>query len=162
MMEKTHVYINKDFAEQIKAADGDKFLQEKVIEDILQSKQRQITYEMEILDEQVLQFKLAGSRFERALSEAYDAQDLKIQKLIDISSEQHQKIYDSAKNLANKINPISQEIDTMLKSLESFDQRLSSINQYRIQDFLDILERISALSNRDRELMLKLIGVKDE
>lgn len=161
-MEKTHVYINKDFAEQIKAADGDKFLQEKVIEDILQSKQRQITYEMEILDEQVLQFKLAGSRFERALSEAYDAQDLKIQKLIDISSEQHQKIYDSAKNLANKINPISREIDTMLKSLESFDQRLSSINQYRIQDFLDILERISALSNRDRELMLKLIGVRDE
>lgn len=157
-MEKTHVYINKDFAEQIEAADGDKFLQEKVIEDILQSKQRQITCEMEILDEQVLQFKLAGSRFERALSEAYDAQDLKIQKLIDISSEQHQKIYDSAKNLANKINPISREIDTMLKSLESFDQRLSSINQYRIQDFLDILERISALSNRDRELMLKLIG----
>lgn len=161
-MEKTHVYINKDFAEQIKAADGDKILQEKVIEDILQRKRREITYEMEILDEQVLQFKLAGSRFERALSEAYDAQDLKIQKLIDISSEQHQKIYDSAKNLANKINPISREIDTMLKSLESFDQRLSSINQYRIQDFLDILERISALSNRDRELMLKLIGVKDE
>lgn len=139
-----------------------KFLQEKVIEGILQSKQRQITYEMEILDEQVLQFKLAGSRFERALSEAYEAQDLKIQKLIDISSEQHQKIHDSAKNLASKINPISREIDNMLKSLESLDQRLSSINQYRIQDFLNILERISALSNQDRELMLKLIGVRDE
>lgn len=28
-MEKTHVYINKDFAEQIKAADGDKIFTRK-------------------------------------------------------------------------------------------------------------------------------------
>lgn len=161
-MEKTHVYINKDFATQIEAANGDKLLQEKVIADILQRKQREVTYEMEILDEQVLQFKLAGSRFERALSEAYDAQDDKIQKLIDVATDQHQKITDSAKLLASKISPLKQELDVMFKGLEEFDRRLSSINQYRMQDFLNILERISALSEQDKTLMLKLIGGNNE
>ena len=161
-MEKTHVYINKDFAAQIEAANGDKLLQERVIEDILQRKKREVTYEMDILDEQVLQFKLAGSRFERALSEAYDAQDAKIQKLIDVAQDQHQKITDSAKLLASKISPLKQELDVMFKGLEEFDRRLVHINQYRMQDFLNILERINALSEQDKTLMLKLIGGSNE
>jgi hypothetical protein len=157
-MEKTHVYIDKEFAAQIEAVNGDKLLQEKVIEDILQRRQREVTYEMDILDEQVLQFKLAGSRFERALADAYDAQDVKIQKIIDVAQDQHQKIIDSAKVLAGKISPLKQELDVLLQGLETFDKRLCSINQYRIQDFLNIVERISALSEQDKTLMLKLVG----
>lgn len=157
---KTHVYVNEEFAKQIQAADGDKLLQEKVIADILQRKQKEVTYEMEILNEQVLEFKLAGSKFERAMSEAYDQQEAKIQTLIDKVCDQHSKVNEAARKLANQINPVRQEIDGMLKALESFDQRLTSINQYRINDFLAIVERIAALSEQDKEMMLKLLGSK--
>lgn len=159
---KTHVYINEEFAKQIEAADGDKLLQEKVIADILQRKQKEVTYEMEILNEQVLEFKLASSKFERAMSEAYDQQEVKIQALIDNVCDQHSKVNDAARKLASQINPVRQEIDSMLKALESFDQRLTSINQYRINDFLAIVERIAALSEQDKVLMLKLMGCNNE
>lgn len=156
---KTHVYINEEFAKQIEAADGDKLLQEKVVSDILQRKQKEVTYEMSILDEQVLEFKLAGSKFERAMSEAYDQQEAKIQTLIDNVCDQHSKVNDAARKLASQINPVRQEIECMLKALELFDQRLTSINQYRINDFLAIVERIANLSEQDKTLMLKLLGV---
>ena len=67
-MEMTHVYVPKEFADQIKAATDDKILQEQVIKDIIQRKYKEIQYEMDILDEQLLQFKLVGVQFEKALT----------------------------------------------------------------------------------------------
>ena len=158
MTNKTHVYINEEFAKQIQAADNDPLLQEKVIEDIIKRKQLEVECEMSILDEQVLQFKLVSSRFERSLSEAYEQQEEKLQKLIDTVSSQHDKVREASIKLSSNIYPLKNEVNNMVDTLEKFDRRLTDINTYRIEKFLDILERISQLDEKSQTVLAGLLS----
>lgn len=158
MTNKTHVYINEEFAKQIQAADNDPLLQQKVIEDIIKRKQLEVEAEMSILDEQVLQFKLVSSRFERSLSEAYEQQDEKLQKLIDTVSGQYDKVRETSTKLASNLYPLKNEVNSMVETLEKFDRRLTDINTYRIEKFLDILERISQLDDKTQVILAGLLS----
>ena len=160
MTNKTHVYINEEFAKQIQAADNDPLLQQKVIEDIIKRKQLEVEAEMSILDEQVLQFKLVSSRFERSLSEAYEQQDEKLQKLIDTVSGQYDKVRETSTKLASNLYPLKNEVNSMVETLEKFDRRLTDINTYRIEKFLDILERISQLDDKTQIILAGLLSEK--
>lgn len=158
MTNKTHVYINEEFAKQIQAADNDPLLQQKVIEDIIKRKQLEVEAEMSILDEQVLQFKLVSSRFERSLSEAYEQQDEKLQKLIDTVSGQYDKVRETSTKLSSNLYPLKNEVNSMVETLEKFDRRLTDINTYRIEKFLDILERISQLDDKTQIILAGLLS----
>lgn len=159
-MNKTHVFISEEFAEQIKAADGDKSLQVKVIDDIIQRKYNEIKFEMDTLDEQLLQFKLIGTRFEKSLAEAYEQQEVRIQGLIDKISSQYEAVNATSKVLARQIAPLTQEVDSICNKMEDFSKRINSLNTYSLKEMLDIVERIANLDDKSRDIILNAIAAK--
>ena len=159
-MTKTHVYISEEFAEQIKAADGDKRLQVKVIDDIIKRKYNEIKFEMDTLDEQLLQFKLIGTRFEKSLADAYEEQETRIQGLIDKISSQYEAVNSTAKVLARQIAPLTQEVDSICGKMEDFSKRINSLNTYSLKEMLDIVERIANLDDKSRDIILNAIAIK--
>ncbi len=155
-MEMTHVYVPKEFADQIKAATDDKILQEQVIKDIIQRKYKEIEYEMDILNEQLLQFKLVGVQFEKALAAEYQVQENKLQALIDKVSDQHSIVRDKAKEFAKQLNPLTNEVNGIVSQVEKLDSRLANMNTYRLSDMLDIVERIANLDDKAQKVLIEL------
>lgn len=155
-MEMTHVYVPKEFADQLKAATDDKILQEQVIKDIIQRKYKEIEYEMDILNEQLLQFKLVGVQFEKALAAEYQVQENKLQSLIDKVSDQYSIVRDKAKEFARQLHPLTNEVSGIVSQVEKLDKRLSDINTYRLKDMLDIVERIANLDDKAQKVLIEI------
>lgn len=155
-MEMTYAYIPKDFAEQIKAAADDKVLQEQVIQGIIQHKYNEIKYEMDILDEQVLKFKLVGLQFQKTLDAEYEIQEKKLQTLIDNVSDQYSIVRDKAKEFAKQLHPLTNEVNGIVSQVEKLDKRLADMNTYRLKDMLDIVERIANLDEKAQKVLIEM------
>jgi uncharacterized phage infection (PIP) family protein YhgE len=160
MTERTHVYVSVEFADRIKAAEDNKVLQEQVINDIIQKQKTIYKGEVEYLEEATLAFKQFCVTHRNRLTEAYDEEADKLQKLIDTVSNNHTKVRDSARNLAQQIAPLKDEVRGVVSGIEELDKRLSCINTYRLKDTLDIVERIAALDEKSQSILLKVLGEK--
>lgn len=149
-MEKELVWVSKDIVEQVNQLNG-------TVEDVEQIKKIFELFKREIndysfnIEEAVVDLKRQSKKIKDALRETFDAENEQMYQLWEeLNSKQDE--------VRKKITSAAELIRNSKADVESLKNQISSINLYGVDKLIDMVEKISNMNERDKELLSYLFN----
>lgn len=147
MGDKTYVslYVSKEKAEEFNKLKG-VVHDDDIIQQYLDETKRDIKIDLDSLNDDILQYKAMASKWHKEMSKAYDSQVEKTELLFEKFDEQRPFFNEKVDQLKHAIQPVN----SMIKDLEI---SMSKINSWKIEKLLDLINKISMMSGREKEML---------
>lgn len=149
-MEKELVWVSKDLVEQVNQLNG-------AAEDIEQIKKVFDLFKREVsdyqynVDDAVADLRRQAKKVKDALRETFDAESEQMYALWDeLNSKQDE--------VRKKITSAAELIRHSKADIESLKKEISAINLYGVDKLIDMVEKISNMGERDKELLSYLFN----
>lgn len=143
------IRIPKTWIEAITEADS-KVEQERIFYKVINDRKLDIAYAIESMDDDLLQFKAYGLRYQNALEKIYAEQCEKIEKVWDNFNVQD-KLYDKIKELEGKLRPT-------VSTIKEISQNLERIDTYRLKETIDLLNTFSNMNDENKDILRMLLS----
>lgn len=156
MSDKELLWVEKEFAEKVKQAESVS-AQASVVDEILQYKKRNMEYELQELEENMLVFKSVCLNFRKELDKVADLEDEKLQTIIDRTCDIHSKVKQQSKEIAKGLQPITETLNNLESKLNKLSDKIDGINLYKVSNLLNSLERINTLDENSKDMFKFLV-----
>lgn len=150
MSDKTYAWIPKELAERIEQYD-DINQMSAAVDEYFENSSKEIASLLESLDEEVAQYKGLMAKKRAAFRKETEKQLEMSYKLWEELDEKRPWIQERVKSLAAELAPISKE-------LERVDAQLKNLNTHRLKDAIDLVDRLSMLPERSKDMMSFLMN----
>jgi len=154
--QKELIWVSKEVKTIFESLDSD-HEKLRIVDELIKDRKLGITQDIESLDDDLLRFKAFSLKYKTELQKIYEDQNDKLGKLFedigDISSKMYLKIEDTK----NKLNPITDKIKEVNKTLES-------LNTYKIERVIELLNTFNKMSEEDKrlfEILIKQTEIKE-
>lgn len=152
MSDKELVWVDKEFADKIKNAEG-VTEQAKIVDEILLSKKRNMENELQYLDENLLVFKSVCLNFRKELDKVADAENEKLNEIINRTCEIHGKVKAQSKEISKSFQPIDQTLYELSGKVEKINRQLDDIKTHKMDNFLSIVERVERMDEGSKKML---------
>ena len=163
MNEKEYVYVEKKLAEKIKRLGTEEEQIEKEVLCYIEKTKKDISNQVEYLDDDILMFKGKLASYKKAFKEAYNTAE---KEMYFFWEDFDKKLSDRYKKLDSKFSSISKTLDREFQQrahqVETLSKRLESINTYNFERIITFLQSFETLSPESKELFAKLVGGGNE
>ena len=151
-------WVSPEIAREFKkAANEDEQLE--VIRKIMDRNRRNMSGDIEAMEDDTVQFKGILLSYKKAYSEALDKQ---LEANYTVWEEIDKKMPSLRKKVLifqNAINPIQTQIEDVVSLVEKLDKRLETINTYRLEQLIKLIETIAHCDDTTKDLLIKALSV---
>lgn len=152
MSDKELVWVEKEFADKLKLAEGFK-AQSEIVDEILSQKKLDMENELRHLEDDMLVFKSVCLNFRKELDKVADAEDEKLEQIINRTCEIHDKVIAQSKEISKSFQPIDQTLHELSGKVEKINRQLDDINTHKMDNFLSIVERVEKMDEGSKKML---------
>lgn len=157
MSDKDLIWVPKEIAEKHKNALSDEE-QAKIVLTYIEEKKLDFSRELDLLDESALRFKAVCITHKNELAKIYNEQGDMLYKMWEDMGDVGSKINEHAKQLADEIRPISQEVNNLKRDVEDLKKLLSSFHIYDAEKLAGLVSMVNSMSDGTKDIMKFLLN----
>lgn len=151
MEDREIVWVTKEQAKVLKDLDSDSS-QKDFVDKLIKERKIDIENSIEALDDDLLRLKAFALTYKTELRKVYDEQD---KALGDLWETHDEKIYE----LKEKIRQLKPELQNVKQQIEEVNKVMNSVSTYSIDKLLEVVHKVSVMSDADKKLMVDLINM---
>ena len=157
--EKDLVWLPRSIADKVKQVDTVEEA-DRLIQEYIQLKRNNFKHELENLDDDVLLFKSVCLKHRNELKKVYDEQSYLLDKLWEDCGDMGSKIHRHAKTLAEKLKPITAEVNSLKTSIHEVKMLLDTVNFYPPNTLIQVTESVARMDASTKELLRDLLNAQ--
>ena len=154
--QKELIWVSKEVKTIFESLDSD-HEKLRIVDELIKDRKLGITQDIESLDDDLLRFKAFSLKYKTELQKVYDEQSDKLEKLFENCGDIQSKMYLKIEETKTKLNPITDKIKEVNKTLES-------LNTYKIERVIELLNTFNKMSEEDKrlfEILIKQTEIKE-
>jgi len=154
--QKELIWVSKDIKVIFESLDSD-HEKLRIVDELIKDRKLGITQDIESLDDDLLRFKAFSLKYKTELQKVYEDQNDKLGKLFEDIGDISSKMYLKIEETKNKLNPITDKIKEVNKTLES-------LNTYKIERVIELIDKFNRMSEEDKrlfEILIKQTDIKE-
>ena len=163
MEDYEYMRVPIELAVKLKELENEDALYEKEVLCYIERTKKDISNQVELLDDDILMFKGKLASYKKAFKEAYSSADT---EMYSFWEDFDKKLSDRYTKLDSKFSSISKTLDREFQErvhqVESLSKRLESLNIYNFEKIITFLESFETLNPESKELFVKLVGGENE
>lgn len=146
--ELEYTRIPKTWFEELKKLESYE-QQEELFFKALADKKKDITNEIDNMNEDLIEFKAFGLRYKRELEKIYNEQ---VETLTNMWEELNlgDNLYEKVKEMRAKVKPLIDDVKFV-------EERLKGLNTYRVEGLIKTMNDYNRLSNENKELLVEML-----
>lgn len=152
------VWVTDSVAEKVQQYETDLKKREEIILDFLKNGEVRIKREVKYIQECLTFYKDLVDSLEKGFKKVQEEFETNISETYEATQENYAKMYDRNKTLIFKILNSS---DVAKKSISDISKSLENTRIYGADNLLEVVERFSNMSDREKDLLSKLLNYKD-
>lgn len=156
MTEKTHVYVDVAIADKIKSM-GDESRQVDLIQEVFEQKRKDMKYDLECLEEDLLAFKLIVTKHKVALKEVYEQQSEQLEEMFNQVRLPSEGVREQYKVLKEDLDAGFSEIKGFATDMEKVMSKVSYSTLHNLEKVLELCERYQNLDNDTKKMFDQVI-----
>ena len=149
--EKEYMLVPKKLADELEQANS-REEQEKLFFDAIYKKKKDISEEIEALDDDLLMFKAFGTKYKNELDKIYNEQYEKI--------EQTWEKLNAGDSIYKKLKSLNDSVKGLDRTLEEVERKIKYMSVRNLENAMNVIDRFNNMSHDDRNLLEKLMEAK--
>lgn len=153
MENKELIWLPKDLVEKLKKVVNEEELIEKEVLCYIEKTKKNISNQVELLDEDVLLFKGKLASYKKAFREAYESAD---SEMYSFWEELDGKLADRYKAMKKRLDGITaiynREFEARKTQIEHLSKKMENINTYQFEKMISFLKQYQSLDQGTRDL----------
>lgn len=154
------LYLTPTMAKQVKEADSNEQLKDKLIKQFVTNEIGWLKDEINEMDDITVRYKARLLTIKDRFSEAQDIYVSEIEALINKTEDTIKPLNGKFNSLKNEIEQIKNSAEGVSKTIDSLSSKIGYIDYSRIERLLDAIDRFNKMSESEKEL-IKLIITKE-
>jgi len=149
--EKELIWVTKEQAKIFNDLDADEN-KKNFVDKLIADRKIDIQNSIECLDDDLLRLKAFALTYKTELKKVYDEQD---KALEDLWGSHDEKIYE----IKEKIKQLKPEFEDVKKQIIEVNKIMDGLSTYNIDKLIEIVHKVSIMSEEDKKLMVNLINL---
>ena len=148
--------LPKGVADRMKQAISEDRLND-AIDELLLNKKREISADIEMLDDDILAFKSYCLKHKIAIRDIYTEQNDALYEMWQDVGDIHSKMSDQRKELARSMSDIRLQVNGLKGDLESFRKEMKSIDVYGAETLAGFARTVTNMSDDTKSILSVLL-----
>ena len=153
------LYLTPTMAKQLKEADDNETLKDKIIKDFVTNETNWLKDEVQNMDEITTIYRAKLLTIKDNFSKAQDIYVEEIEKLLNVSYESLSPLGDKFVSLQKDVEHVKANIESASKLIDDLSKKVGYIDYSRLERLLDAVDRFNSMGEYEKEL-IKLILLK--
>lgn len=152
------LYMTPTMAKQVKEADSNEQLKDKLIKQFVTNEIGWLTDEISEMDNITVRYKARLLTIKDRFAEAQNIYVSEIETLINKTEDAMKPLNGKFNSLKNEIEQIKNSADGVSKVVDSLSAKIGHIDYSRIERLLDAVDRFNKMSDSEKELIRLVIS----
>lgn len=162
MEDYDYIRVPKHLAVKLKELENEDSLYEKEVLKYVKNTKKDISDQVELLDDDVLMFKAKLASYKKAFKEAYDSADTEMysywETLDKKLSTRHKSLRDRFDNISRVLD---REFELKQNQIERMSKKMESINTYSFEKIITFLRSFENLSPETKDIFIDVLQKQD-
>jgi hypothetical protein len=156
--EYDYMRVPKDLAIKLKELENEDALYEKEVLKYVDRTKKDISNQVELLDDDVLMFKAKLASYKKAFKEAYESADTEMYSFWEDLDKKLSMRYKSMSTRTKNVTDIfDREFHQKKEMIDSLYKRMEHLNTYKFESILSFLKSFEQLDSKTKELFIGMI-----
>ena len=156
------MYVTKEFKEIWEQSQDKRKLFDKYIVQHIEDVKKDIKISVASLDEETLVFRASAIKYKQEFEEVAKTIESDSYNLWERVSERRSKLTENFNKTREEIGKVSDEIKKVEGKVKELNDKLVGISPYRLENLLEVLNKIENLSEKKQKIFSFLLNNREE
>lgn len=152
------LYMTPTMAKQIKEADNNEQLKDKLLKQFVTNETDWLKEEIQGMDEITTRYRAKILTIKDNFSEAQNIYVEEIEKLLIKSDEAIKPLSGKFSTLKKEVESVKSEVESVSKMIENLSSKIGYIDYSRIEKLLDAVDRFNKMPESEKELIRLMLA----
>lgn len=160
--DKDLVWLPKELVVKLKEVENEEELKEKYILKYIDGLKRDVSKEIELIDEDILEFKASCIRYKKGMKSIYDEETDALYAAWEAMDQKRGKLLLNSEAISKHLKPIRQEIDSLTKDLDRLVEKIDYTTINKFEKISGILNTYSRLDDDTKQMFRLMVESSNE
>ncbi len=159
MKDKELIWLPVDMVKRLKEVEDKEELMEKEVISYIDKTKRDISGQVELLDDDILQFKAKLSLYKKAFKEAYESADTEMYAFWEDLDNKLTHRHKSLRDRTARVTAVfDREYEKRSSDIDSLYKRLESFNAFQFEKIISFLKQFNSLDDETKDLFKGMVS----